>query len=257
MKQRLLDLISWGFDVTGFSISQHPKQGGHASFAIGDLTYGINIPYANYAPWKGDKGYQEAYRKIKGTTLVDKYRCYELWETAHQIAAQFPELSFLEIGVYKGGSALLLAEAMKAANSTGTLYLADTFEGVVNAGAADEHYVGGEHADTTLESTQARLKSYSNIAFLKGMFPEQTAHLIPENARFSLVHIDVDVYQSAKECLEWAWPKLALGGMVIFDDYGFHTCNGITQLVNGLKADKDKRVIHNLNGHALLVKIKE
>ena len=43
--------------------------------------------------------------------------------------------------------------------------------------------------------------------------------------------------------------------MVIFDDYGFHTCDGITRLVNSLKMDKDKRVMHNLNGHAVLVKL--
>ena len=80
------------------------KVAGSASFKIGELTYGINIPYANYAPWRGDaRVIKEAYRKIKGKTLVDKYRCWELWETAHLIAVQMPEASILEIGVYKGG----------------------------------------------------------------------------------------------------------------------------------------------------------
>jgi O-methyltransferase len=51
----------------------------------------------------------------------------------------------------------------------------------------------------------------------------------------------------------WAWPRLVPGGILVFDDFGFQVCQGIVQLVNEL-AGFDRLVLHNLNGHALIVK---
>jgi O-methyltransferase len=44
--------------------------------------------------------------------------------------------------------------------------------------------------------------------------------------------------------------------MVVFDDYGFARCSGVTKFVNGLAHRDDLVFVHNLNGHALLVKTK-
>jgi O-methyltransferase len=64
----------------------------------------------------------------------------------------------------------------------------------------------------------------------------------------------VDVYQSAKDVLEWCWSRLSPGGVVLFDDYGFPACPGVRQLVDEQYGRSDRLVIHNLNGHAILVK---
>jgi len=69
-----------------------------------------------------------------------------------------------------------------------------------------------------------------------------------------LCHIDVDTYDSAKDIVEWVWPRLSVGGAVVFDDYGFVRCEGVTKLVNELSSDNDKLFIHNLNGHGLIFK---
>ena len=42
---------------------------------------------------------------------------------------------------------------------------------------------------------------------------------------------------------------------VIFDDYGGTLTNGISKLVDDEYVKKDRIVIHNLNGHALMVKV--
>jgi O-methyltransferase len=65
----------------------------------------------------------------------------------------------------------------------------------------------------------------------------------------------VDVYQSARSVLDWIWGRLEVGGVVIYDDYGFEGCEGITKFVNEQSAEKDRLVFHNLNGHALVVKL--
>ncbi len=43
--------------------------------------------------------------------------------------------------------------------------------------------------------------------------------------------------------------------MVVFDDYGFFGCEGVTQAVDELVAQReDVTFIYNLNGHAVLIK---
>ena len=90
---------------------------------------------------------------------------------------------------------------------------------------------------------------------LKGIFPEDTSNQIPPDAQFKLCHIDVDVYLSAKDVQEWIWDKLIVGGIVVFDDYGFGSTNGITNFLNEQRKLADRTIIHNLNGHAVIIKL--
>lgn len=190
-----------------------------------------------------------AYAAIRDFTLVDVYRCYELWDLAKQ--AELVEGAILEIGVWRGGTGCLLALAAPAK----IVYLADTFTGVVKAGAKDTRYVGGEHAEASEHTVRRLLASagVTNARVLTGVFPDDTACHV--SGPVSLLHIDVDVYQSGKDTVEWALARLPVGSVIVFDDYGFSGCEGITQLVRELrKSLHDFAFIHNLNGHAIFIR---
>ena len=88
---------------------------------------------------------------------------------------------------------------------------------------------------------------------LQGIFPDDTAAAIAAE-RFRLCHCDVDVYRSAKDVFDWVWPRLASGGVVVFDDYGFPACPGVTKFVDEQRLLDDRLVLHNLNGHGIVVK---
>jgi O-methyltransferase len=91
------------------------------------------------------------------------------------------------------------------------------------------------------------------VQLLQGIFPDDTAHVVGERA-LRLCHIDVDVYQSAKDVFAWAWPRMSPGGVVVFDDYGCAATPGVTQFVNEQRSLTDRLVVHNLNGHGIVVK---
>lgn len=240
----------------GYHLAKGTRYNGSTSFQIKENHYAVVLPYANYAPWAGDPDFTDVYRQIKGNTLVDIYRCYELWDMAGKIATQHPEACFLEVGVWRGGTAAILGRRLEKEGSTIPFYLADTFEGVPKSSAEDTFYNDGEHRDTDQNTVERLLKNkYGHFKILKGIFPEDTAHLIPEDRRFGLCHIDVDVYNSARDIVHWIWDRLVPGGIIVFDDYGFHTCDGITRYVNELRKDKNKLILHNLNGHAVIVKV--
>jgi O-methyltransferase len=48
---------------------------------------------------------------------------------------------------------------------------------------------------------------------------------------------------------------LVVGGIVVYDDYGFNGCDGIRRHVEEHRLDRDCLLVHNLNGHAILIKI--
>lgn len=209
------------------------------------------FPKSTYSPWLNDELFMKTYDIIKENTLVDIYRSYELWQISKRL--KNIDASIIEVGVWRGGTAALLA---KANSGNSTVYLCDTFEGVAKAGENDNQYKGGEHADTSVETVE-KLMSQLDISgyhILKGIFPDDNADQVAHN-KFKICHIDVDVYNSAKDIFNWVWERMIVGGVVVFDDFGFAACAGITQLVNEL-ADTIPNVffVHNINGHGLLIK---
>lgn len=213
------------------------------------------LPRATYAPWNEDTGFVETYEAIKDHTLVDKYRCFELWQIASQVS-KLSEGAILEVGVWRGGTGALMAKQFALSGVQEKVYLCDTFCGVVKATSNDETYQGGEHSDTSIPVVNELMAKIGveNTEILKGIFPDDTGEQI-QDQKFRLCHIDVDVYQSAKEVNEWVWQRMVSGGIVVYDDYGFESCDGITKCVEEQRQKKDRVVFHNLNGHAVVVKL--
>ena len=238
--------VSWRM---GFEIRRVPRPGSE------DSPYETVTPIANYAPWKADAEFLRVYRAIRGHTLVDIYRCWELWTLVAQ-ASKVPG-ALLEVGVWRGGTGVLIAYRAAACGIAEPVYLCDTFSGVVKAGQKDTYYRGGEHADASVaavESLADRL-GVRNIRILKGVFPDETASLI-EATNLRFCHVDVDTHDSARETLDWVWPRLSCHGLVVYDDFGFQVCPGVTCHVEEQIPLADRLVFHNLNGHGIVVKIR-
>ena len=236
--------------LTGFCYGYLRGQLTRAHPGSPEIPHARVLPYASYAPWQGDADFQAAYARVHEYTLVDIYRLYELWSIARQL--DDVEGDFLEVGVWRGGSGCLLGLATR--HTGRRVFLADTFSGVVKVGQQDTCYKGGEHADTSVEQVRMLLRSngLEQVQVLMGVFPEHNAEQVGE--RISLLHIDVDVYDSARDILQWAMPRLVPGAVVVFDDYGFYGCEGVTRMVNEFVIGRSNfRFIHNLNGHAILV----
>lgn len=206
--------------------------------------------YPYDAPWLTDEAFNKIYDSIREHTLVDRIRCYSHYLLMEQIAKLPGDI--LEIGTWRGGTAGIFTQL--APNKT--VYLADTFAGVVKS-SEWEHYKDKAHSDTSKELVVKFLEQdlgVSNYKILQGVFPEDTGHIV-NGKKFSFVHIDVDVYRSAKETFDFIWENVVPGGIIAFDDYGFVTaCSGVYKFVNEIKNDADKIFICNLNGHAYIIK---
>jgi O-methyltransferase len=178
--------------------------------------HSLVISYATYSPWLDDSEFQMVYQKIASHTLKDIHRLYELYILANQVSDV--EGDFIEVGVWRGGSGAFLGIiANKFDKKT---YLADTFTGVVKSNDLDSYYSNSEHNDTNIDYVNSLLSKFAlkDVYLLKGVFPEETALLL--NVRkLAFVHIDVDVYQSAKDVWDYVLPFLSIGAVVVLNDY--------------------------------------
>ncbi|HEV2865635.1 MAG TPA: TylF/MycF/NovP-related O-methyltransferase [Allosphingosinicella sp.] len=212
-------------------------------------SYSQVIPVATYSPWLDDERFIALYEAARERTLVDVYRCYELYLLASQLGKV--EGDVVEVGVWRGGTGYILASVLRDR----AIHLFDTFQGVPKAdGKYDTLYSGGEHADTSLESVRGLFDGAGlRAAIHVGIFPDDTGDDLPE--RICLAHIDVDTYVSARQCFDAAWPRLSSGGVLLFDDYGFFGCEGVAQAVGEMREGlTDGLFVHNLNGHAIFIK---
>jgi O-methyltransferase len=127
-----------------------------------------------------------------------------------------------EVGVYKGGSLKVIAQAVPNRPVLGF----DTFEGLPKEQWTEgELHKPGDFSDVTLESVYQFVKDTPNIILIKGLFPASGDAF--KHMQFAFVHIDTDFYEGVKQSLEWVWPRLVVGGIVVFDDYEWSNCPGV------------------------------
>lgn len=221
----------------------HPKE----------KVYSVQIPENFYSPWLVDSAFRDLKKAIANYTFLDDYKLYEIWKLIEQVKHLPGDI--LEVGVWRGGSGCLMAKKCALEKIDATVFLCDTFQGLVKTSANDSNYTGGEHADTSVELVEQLLlaNGLNNAKILRGIFPDDTAREIA-GRKFRLCHIDVDIYQSAKETFQWAWPRLVPGGIVVFDDYGGLLTDGVTKMINEIAVADDRVFIHNLNGHGVMIK---
>jgi hypothetical protein len=169
-----------------------------------------------------------------GRTLLDYNRLLTLWHAARNVRGM-PQAA-AEVGTFRGGSAWFLAAALEHWQMTVPVHVVDTFSGHpdVIQPALDGPHTMETFADTSLEAVQLYLAQFPAIRIHPGEFTQVSAALADE--QFCLVHLDVDLHQSAAATLQFFWPRLAVGGIIVVDDYGFTTCRGLKVAVDDFVA---------------------
>ena len=132
----------------------------------------------------------------------------------------------IEIGVHRGDSALLIRQLLP----DGKLFLCDTFTGMPDfiIPGLDEHR-HKDFDDTSERYVQDKFANDPGVTIIPGIFP-QSANCETKGLRFA--HIDVDIYLSTLDALEWCWPRMIDGGIMLDDDYNCHTCRGAKRAVD-------------------------
>jgi len=167
-------------------------------------------------------------------------RFYALFSTVEYLHLNKIEGCFVECGVWRGGSMMLAAKTLKKlGDQSRDLHLFDTFEGLPRPDEKKDVDVFGNRAidgwlprsvsdeashwaEAGLDEVRKNMESTGydtdRIHYIKGLventLPEQT----PE--KIALLRLDTDFYSSTKAEMEYMYPKLVKGGVLLLDDYG-------------------------------------
>ena len=183
-----------------------------------------------------DRLHLDIYEKVKGNTMTSPERIFALIEAVRYCDKNRITGAFVECGVWKGGSMMAVAETlMRAGDESRDLYLYDTFEGMSEPGENDETWYG-ESAGNLLKRDEDRRQNpfwaYSALETVQeGMsrtrYPEEKVHFVQgkvedtipgvKPGEIALLRLDTDWYESE---LEYLYPLLKKGGVLILDDYG-------------------------------------
>jgi len=207
-----------------------------------------------FSPWEGYGEFKPFLEVAKGFTLVSNERMY----TLYALALQALELkgAFFEVGVYKGGTAMLLAKILleKSGREDRRLHLFDTFEGMPETHPRFDLHKEGDFSDTSFEAVRERVVGVvggKNLAvFHKGFVPETFKGL--ENESIAFAHIDVDIHQSVLDCCEFIYSRMDAGGFMVIDDYGFPSCPGARKAIDEFFDDKPEVPLVLPTGQAVI-----
>jgi O-methyltransferase len=140
---------------------------------------------------------------------------------------------YAEVGVFKGATAKMICEVKENKH----LYLFDTFEGLPETNKIDTRFKTNMF-NSNYQRVKQKLAKYKDVHIYKGLFP-QTAKPI-KNKKFAFVHLDVDIYQSTKNCLEFFYDRMSSSGILLSHDY--HT-KGVRKAFNDFFKNKPEVVI--------------
>src|SRR4051812_29160370 len=175
--------------------------------------------------------------------LLTKGEAKQIFRTARSVANIAGDMA--EVGVYRAASSKIIREA----ESEKTFHLFDTFAGLPKSNKEDELFYEGLYK-SSLEDVQKYLSGYRNLHFYKGLFPDTAGPI--KDLSFSFVHLDVDLYESTHNALEFFWPRMVQGGVILSHDYS--TVPGVKTAFDNFFLEKRVPVIALEDSQCLVVR---
>lgn len=174
--------------------------------------------------------------RVLPCTMTSPERIAAVIHAVRYIEAAGVAGDFVECGVYRGGSSMAAALALKTPRP---LRLFDTFEGMTAPTAADTRpggqtaasmLEGAGQSDTilcysSLDEVRANMASTGypadQITYVKGRVEDTLPSGAPD--AIAILRLDTDWYESTRHELACLYPRLSPGGVLIIDDYGHWT----------------------------------
>ncbi len=160
------------------------------------------------------------YRNLFNDKELDTNAKTTIWRT--YILVYFAKIctnlsgDYLELGTYKGHTAHVLTKKIDFKKINKNYLLYDLFEWK----DGDAHSRLNGHMDKNLYSHVCKkFKKNKNVKIVKGHVSNTLHDTIPDKIAFA--HIDMNHWIPEASSLEMILPKMSLGAVIVFDDYGW------------------------------------
>ncbi|MFW5712049.1 MAG: TylF/MycF/NovP-related O-methyltransferase [Spirochaetota bacterium] len=186
----------------------------------------------------------DLWERIRAYTMVSMERAYALYSAVHYVVKAGIPGDFVECGVWKGGAAMLMALTLLDLDAAERrLYLFDTFQGMTPPTENDKvAYTGQPVIEKWDEDLRGEKNNFGWWAIPRQEvaanihttgYPESQVctvegdvlQTIPQESpgKIALLRLDTDWYESTLHELQYLYPCLETGGVLLLDDYGHFT----------------------------------
>lgn len=202
--------------------------------------------------WLRDEPFLRDHRRFNPTSFRSAERRFALRELVRSLAAVPGDTA--ECGVYEGATSYFICRE----RGGGLHHAFDSFAGLSAPSAEDlpdqpdaRAWQAGE-LPAAEALARRNLAEFPGVRIYPGWIPERFAEVA--DRRFCFVHLDVDLYQPTRDGLEFFYPRVNSGGMLLCDDYGFVNCPGAKRACDDFVAERPERLIHLPTGQGLIIK---
>ena len=156
-----------------------------------------------------------------------------------------------ECGVWQG-SALIPTGLFVQRHAPGKRVMGfDSFQGLNDAvsrdvalgGEGDPRKRVGGFSNTSYEGVRLRVEQFGlmdTVTLAPGFFQDTLP--MHASARYCFVHLDCVIYESYRQCLNFFYPRMVKGGIILLDEYRDPPWPGCTQAVDEFVADKPEQI---------------
>jgi len=184
-----------------------------------------------------EKEFLHLWSKVEPYTMTSVERGYALYTAVRYVETRGIHGSFVECGVWRGGSCMLAALTLLQLDITDRdIYLYDTYTGMPEPGVYDRVAWNNtslrERGIEDLSSWSVGMDEVAENLRQTG-YPLERIHLIPgkveetlldpPRGEIALLRLDTDWYESTAVELDILYPRLQPGGVLLIDDYGHFT----------------------------------
>ena len=169
--------------------------------------------------------------------------------------------AYVEFGVYRGGCAFMVLSTAELEPDR-PYFLFDTFAGIPDDRLTERERapfgrrvigLGGHLAFTSAEYVREFLADWAgNVRLVEGdvfdTLPET------ETGPIAFCHLDLNAAAPTELALEYLYPRLVSGGMLVMDDYGYSGYEDQRDVLEAFFADRPEELIALPTGTALVVK---
>jgi O-methyltransferase len=186
---------------------------------------------------------------------ADKVRFFNWWFQVERLNREQVPGVFVELGVYKGDSARIIHHL----DQDRKFHLFDTFTGFTEVDLREETgeaatYTTENFADTSVEKVLKNIDGNQNIIVHPGYFPTTALDF---HEQVALVNIDTDLYNPTRAGLQFFYPLLSPGGILLVHDYNFKW-PGIIRAVDDFvqTIPENMIILPDTNGTAMIIRNK-
>lgn len=167
------------------------------------------------------------------------------------------EFNFVECGVADGTSAFIALRHIvnhKKINHKFSMHLYDSWKAIKKEVLTKKelNLRGNYYADLKIGTTKKNLSEFQDYTvYHQGYIPDSFSELPPSPNQIVYLAIDLNSSKPTIDALDFFFPKLAKGGVIIFDDYGWAGYEDTKKAIDAYLFDKSGILLKLPTGQAI------